>query len=254
MSIEANLQGKAVLVTGASSGIGLAAVELFGRSGAKVALNHLPDDERGPQQVARLVAEGLDVVAAPGNVSDAQGAGAMVTVAVKELERLDVLINNAGTANTIEPVPFENLDAMTEEFWDEVLSTNLIGSFRCARAAAPHLIASRGAIVSTASVAGLGRRGSSIAYGASKAGVINLTQSLAKALAPHVRVNAVAPGLVNTPWTQPWPQQRKQRSIDQSLLARMVESQDIAETMLFLACQGAITGQTLAVDCGMGQV
>ena len=252
--IEANLHGKAVLVTGASSGIGLAAVELFGRCGAKVALNHLPDDERGPQQVARLVAQGLAVIGAPGNVSDVQGAGAMVTVAVKELGRLDVLINNAGTANTIEPVPFEDLDAMTEEFWDAVLSTNLIGSFRCARAAAPHLIASRGAIVSTASVAGLGRRGSSIAYGASKAGVINLTQSLAKALAPHVRVNAVAPGLVNTPWTKPWPQARKQRSIEQSLLARMVEPEDIAQTMLFLACQGAITGQTIAVDCGMGQV
>ena len=254
MTIEANLQGKAVLVTGASSGIGLAAVELFSRCGAKVALNHLPDDERGPQQVARLVAQGLDVIAAPGNVSDVQGAGAMVTVAVKELGRLDVLINNAGTANTIEPVPFEDFDAMTEEFWDAVLSTNLIGSFRCARAAAPHLIASRGAIVSTASVAGLGRRGSSIAYGASKAGVINLTQSLAKALAPHVRVNAVAPGLVNTPWTKPWPQERKQRSIEQSLLARMVEPEDIAQTMLFLSCQSAITGQTVAVDCGMGQV
>jgi len=254
MTIEANLQGKAVLVTGASSGIGLAAVELFGRCGAKVALNHLPDDERGPQQVARLVSEGLDVIAAPGNVSDVQGAGAMVTVAVRELGRLDVLINNAGTANTIEPVPFEDLDAMTEEFWGAVLSTNLIGSFRCARAAAPHLIESRGAIVSTASVAGLGRRGSSIAYGASKAGVINLTQSLAKALAPHVRVNAVAPGLVNTPWTQPWPEERKQRSIGQSLLARMVEPEDIAQTMLFLSCQGAITGQTVAVDCGMGQV
>ena len=218
--ITAGMQGKAVLVTGASSGIGLAAVELFGRCGAKVALNHLPDDERGPQQVARLVAEGLDVIAAPGNVSDVQGAGAMVTVAARQLGRLDVLINNAGTANTIEPVPFEDLDAMTEEFWDAVLSTNLIGSFRCARAAAPYLIESRGAIVSTASVAGLGRRGSSIAYGASKAGVINLTQSLAKALAPHVRVNAVAPGLVNTPWTQPWPEERKQRSIGQSLLAR----------------------------------
>jgi 3-oxoacyl-[acyl-carrier protein] reductase len=69
-----------------------------------------------------------------------------------------------------------------------------------------------------------------------------------------VRVNAVAPGLVNTPWTRPWPAERKQRSIDQSLLARMVEPEDVAQTMLFLACQRAITGQTIAVDCGMGQV
>jgi 3-oxoacyl-[acyl-carrier protein] reductase len=252
--ITSDLNGKAVLVTGASSGIGLMAVQTFARCGAKVALNHLADDARGPEQVARLAAQGLDVIAAPGDVSDVHEAGAMVSAAIAQLGRLDVLINNAGTSNTVEPVPFEDLDAMTEAFWQKILSTNLIGAFRCAHAAAPALIASQGAIVSTASVAGLGRRGSSIAYGASKAGLINLTQSLAKALAPHVRVNAVAPGLVNTPWTRPWPAERKQRSIDQSLLARMVEPEDVAQTMLFLACQRAITGQTIAVDCGMGQV
>jgi 3-oxoacyl-[acyl-carrier protein] reductase len=69
-----------------------------------------------------------------------------------------------------------------------------------------------------------------------------------------VRVNAVAPGLVNTPWTKPWPMERKQRTIDGALLARMVEPEDIAQAMLFLSCQGAITGQTLPVDCGIGQV
>ena len=92
--------------------------------------------------------------------------------------------------------------------------------------------------------------GSSIAYGASKAGVINLTRNLAQALAPDVRVNAIAPGLVRTPWTEPWPEERKKSGIANSLLQRMVEPEDIAQTMLFLASNTAITGQTVAVDCG----
>jgi 3-oxoacyl-[acyl-carrier protein] reductase len=125
-----------------------------------------------------------------------------------------VLISNAGTPATREPIDFADLDAMTEEFWQAILQTNLLGVFRCAHAAAPALRATKGAIVNTASVAGLGRRGSSLAYSASKAGVINVTRGLARALAPDVRVNAVAPGLVQTPWTNPWSDERKQGTID----------------------------------------
>ena len=249
--ISADLTGKAILVTGGASGIGLAAAELFARSGAKVAINHLQADERGRSETDRLSGEGLAVISAPGDVSDPADAERMVNDAVSRLGRLDGLINNAGTTLTTAPIPFDDLDAMGEEFWSTMLSTNLVGPFRCARAAAPALREARGAIVNTASVAGLGLRGSSIAYAASKAGLINLTRSLARALAPEVRVNAVAPGWVDPPLPRAWRDSRKQMPLARTLLARRAQPADIAEAMLFLvAGAGYMTGQTLVLDGG----
>ena len=250
--ISAELGGKTALVTGGASGIGLATVEAFARCGATVALNHLAEDPRGPQQVERLKAEGHRVVAAPGNVSQPGEAEAMVTRAIDGLGRLDFLVNNAGTPATPAPIPFPELDRLTEAFWQTILNTNLIGPFRCAHAAAGALAAAQGAICNTASIAGVQGSGSSIPYASSKAGVINLTRSLARALAPEIRVNAVAPGFVESPWNKDWPADRKAQSIEKAPLKRACKPEDIAETIFFLCAGGAmITGQTITVDGGL---
>jgi 3-oxoacyl-[acyl-carrier protein] reductase len=186
----ADLAGKTALITGAASGIGLATAELFAKRGAKVALNYLPGDPRGPAAVERLRTQGLAVIGAPGDVAKAGAAEAMVREAIEALGRLDFLVNNAGTPATIEPIPPSELDRLTEEFWATILATNLLGPFRCTHAAVAALKAAGGAVCNTASVAGRNMPGSSMAYGASKAALINLTQNLARALAPQARVNA----------------------------------------------------------------
>ena len=248
--ITADLSTRKAIVTGASSGIGRAAATLLARCGATVAVNHLAADERGPAVVASLLDEGCQAIAAPGDVSDPGGADEMIRTAISQLGGLDILINNAGTSATANPIPFHELDAMTEEFWHAIMHTNVIGPFRCSRAAAPALRAARGCIVNTASIAGLGRDGSSVAYANSKAAIISQTRCLAKALAPEIRVNAVAPGLTRTAWTDPWDDAGKQATIDASLLPRMVEPEDIAQGMLFLAVNPAVTGQTIVLDNG----
>jgi 3-oxoacyl-[acyl-carrier protein] reductase len=175
----------------------------------------------------------------------------MVRNAIEALGRLDFLVNNAGTPATSEPIAPAELDRLDDAFWQTILATNLLGPFRCTRAAAAALRAARGAVCNTASVAGRNMPGSSMAYGASKAGLINLTKNLARALAPEARVNAVAPGFVDTDWTRSWPAARKQVSIERTLLKRACTPADIAAAIVFLCADaGMVTAQTLVVDGG----
>ncbi len=250
--IRYDLKGRAALVTGAASGIGLATATMLARAGATVALNYLPDDPRGPEALFKLKAEGGAVIPAPGNVGDARSAESMTLQAIDKLGRLDVLVNNAGTPGGRAMIPSARLDLITEELWSTVISTNLLGTFRCAKVAAPALKKAQGAVVNVASIAGINSAGSSMAYGATKAGVISLTKNLARALSPEVRVNAVAPGSVDSTWPIEWPEERKQMSAEKALLKRRCTPEDIAEVIVFLGVGGAmVTGQTLVVDGGL---
>ena len=250
--IRYELTGKTALVTGGASGIGFATAKMLAGFGATVAVNFLADDPRGPEAVEKLTAAGGKAIMAPGSVGEADGAEAMVLKAVADLGRLDLLVNNAGTPGTRHRIAPADLDRITEELWTTLLEVNLLGVFRCAKAAAPALKAAGGAIVNTASIAGLGRAGSSLAYGATKAGVVSLTQNLARALAPEVRVNAIAPGAVDSSWMVEWTNEERQQSIEHALLKRRCQPEDLAEVIVFLGFGAAmITGQTIIVDGGL---
>ena len=248
--INANLSGKRVLITGAASGIGLATAELMASSGAQVVMNDLPGNKELESQVKRLLGKGWKVSAEPADISDEANVKSMVASAVARLNGLDYLVNNAGTPATSEPIPADRLDMQTEDFWQKILSVNLLGAFRCTAAAISSLQDAKGAIVNTASVAGIVGAGSSSAYSASKAALINLTAEHARAFGPNVRVNAIAPGLVESNWECTFAGQAKVAS--SIPLKRSGLPQDYAQTILFL-CAGAayITGQTIVVDGGL---
>ncbi|HTN12749.1 MAG TPA: SDR family oxidoreductase [Acetobacteraceae bacterium] len=247
-----DLAGRAALVTGAASGIGLATATMLARNGCAVALNFLAGDARGPEAVANLRQEGLNAIEAPGNVGVAGECEAMLEAAVNKLGRLDLLVNNAGTPGVTALIPPGRLDLITEELWQQVIEVNLLGVFRCSKAAAAYLKQSQGAIVSTASIAGLHSAGSSLAYGATKAGVVSLTKNLARGLGPEVRVNAIAPGAVNSSWQIEWTEEQRRNSMDKAALKRRCEPEDLAEVIVFLGFGASmVTGQTIVVDGGL---
>ncbi len=250
--ISYDLTGKTALVTGGASGIGFATARMLAKFGATVAINLLADDPRGPEAVDKTDRRRRQGDHGAGQRRRCRRAERMVLKAIDDLGRLDLLVNNAGTPGTQRRITPPELELITEDLWSLLLQTNLLGVFRCSKAAAPALKAAHGAIVSTASIAGLGRAGSSLAYSATKAGVVSLTQNLARALAPEVRVNAIAPGAVDSSWMVEWTNEERQQSIERAVLKRRCQPEDLAEVIVFLGFGAAmVTGQTITVDGGL---
>jgi 3-oxoacyl-[acyl-carrier protein] reductase len=247
------LSGKTAIVTGSAVGVGRATVLELARRGANVVVNYSRSEEEAREALAQVQVLGAKALLVQADVSDDAQVRSMVERTVEEFGGLHVLVNNAATTHFVN---FADLEGMKAEYWDRILDVNLKGPFFCARAAAPHMkAAGEGAIVNVASVAGLRSIGSSIAYAASKAGLLNLTVSLARVLAPEVRVNSVAPGFIDTRWLReglgPIYEPAKKATSEQTPLGRVAMPEDVAQVVLSLI-EGAdfVTGQNIVVDGG----
>ena len=247
------LSGKCAIVTGSAVGVGRATALELAKRGANVVVNYSRSEEEAKETVAMVEALGAHALLGRADVSNDAEVRAMVAAAVDAFGGVHVLVNNAGTTAFVN---FADLEGMTEELWDRILAVNLKGPFFCARAAAEAMKSSgEGAIVNIASIAGVKAIGSSIAYAASKAGLINLTVALARVLAPEVRVNCVAPGFIDTRWLRQglgdFYELAKQRTAEQTPLGRVATPEDVAQITLSLI-EGAdfVTGQTIVIDGG----
>ncbi len=247
------LEGKAAIVTGGGTGVGRATALELARRGCAVMVNFSRSRDDAERTAADAAALGVKALAFQADVSDDDACRRMAEAAQREFGRVDVLVNNAGTT---EFIPHTDLDAVTPEKWQRILNVNLVGPFLCARAVRAAMEASGGgAIVMTSSVAGTVGVGSSIPYCASKAGLNNLTVTLARALAPAIRVNAVAPGFIRSRWLKDGHGDNydaiEQYATARSLLKRVLEPEDVADAILAFVGNETITGQVLVMDAGL---
>ncbi|WP_214404933.1 SDR family NAD(P)-dependent oxidoreductase [Pseudonocardia lacus] len=247
------LNGTVAVVTGGGTGIGAACAEAFARAGASAVLvgysRSVDEAEQTAQRLREMGARGSAAVLM--DVRDEAAVRAVAAAAVEEHGRVDVLVNNAGTTDA---TPWGDLEDITDAAWDEVLDVNLRGAFRCTRALAPALREAGGAVVNISSIAGYRAAGSSIVYGVSKAALLQLTRSLARVLAPDVRVYSVSPGAVATRWlTRVFDEKAVERaSADtrQTPLGRLAQPEHVAQAVVGLLGMDLVTGQDVVVDAG----
>ncbi len=243
-SDAAAFRGQVVLVTGSSSGIGAATATRFASLGATVAINSSTSVAAGQALAGELPAASY----VRADVSDQVQARRLVDEVIERHGRLDVLVNNAGTT---EVIPHHDLEAASPDVWRRIFEVNVLGTWQVTVAAVEHLRASgRGQVVNVSSLAGERPTGSSIPYACSKAALSHMTRLLANTLAPTVRVNAVAPGLVDTPWTAEWGAVREFVNA-QAPLQRTATPDDVAELIVGLARASYVTGEVVLVDGGL---
>ena len=234
------------LVTGSTSGIGEAVVRRLVGEGHRVVINSVTSVDAGAQLVAEL---GTDVAHyVQGDIAVEADAQRLVSATVQRFGRLDALVNNAGTTRVI---PHSDLETATPEVFRRLYDVNVIGAWQLTVAAMPHLRATgAGCVVNVSSLAGVRPTGSSIPYAVSKAALNHMTRLLANVVGPEVRVNAVAPGLVDTPWTADWHDVRTAVHAMTPLKAS-AQPDDVAELVLTLVRSRYVTGEIWVVDGGL---
>ena len=243
------LKNKVALITGASRGIGRAIALTLSKYGADIVINYLARDSDADLVVREILDNGGSAIGMQADVADAKGVSSLIDRVISRYGRMDVLVNNAGAI--VQP---SNWQDVTEATWDRTFDVHLKGTLNCIRASVPHLLKSAdpsiinitstfGAIIGAPDV---------IAYAAAKSGILSLTRSFAKALAPHIRVNCIAPGIVDTDMTSSAPSEFIQQQIESTPLKRMGSPDDIADTALYLASPLSrfVTGQMIVVDGG----
>jgi ketoreductase RED2 len=234
---------RVVLITGSTSGIGLATARRFVDSGDVVVFNSAHSVEAGE----RLASENPGAHYVQANIAENDDCERLIATVLERCGQLDVLINNAGTTKLI---AHHDLEAANVNVWREIFDVNVFGTWQLSVAAMAALRESRGSIVNVSSLAGVRPTGSSIPYAASKAAVNHMTTLLAKVVGPEVRVNAVAPGLIDTPWTQDWD---AVRGFVEAVapLRRSGTPEDVADVIVALATTSYVTGQVVVVDGGL---
>ncbi|MBM6995012.1 SDR family oxidoreductase [Paenibacillus sp. DXFW5] len=237
---------KVVLVTGGGTGIGRATAMLLAERGAIVAINYSRSAVEAEETAQAIRQFGGRAMAIQADVARNAEVVSMIEQIVKSFGTIHYLVNNASITRYI---AMDDLEAVTEEAWDDLFAVNVKGMFNCARAAAPYLKAGKGAIVNVGSIAGITGKGSSLPYAVSKAAVHGLTKSLAHALAPDIRVTGVAPGAVDTRW---WAGKEEQmRALIRHLpLDRISTPEEIAALIAAVLEQPSLTGQIVTVDNG----
>lgn len=239
---------KTALVTGGSRGIGAAICRKLAAEGAAVAVNYHRSADRAADVVAQITRDGGTAIALQGDVSSEEEVQKLVAETEQQLGPIDLLVNNAGVYDDVDH------NHTTSDLWARTMRANLDGPFYTTWAVKTGMIERRfGRIVNISSIAGLRPRPACIAYATSKAGLIGFTRSVAVALAEHnIRVNAVAPGLIDTEIIADVPDEKKQALIDATPISRIGQPEEIAELVAFLLSEKAsyITGQTYVADGG----